>query len=72
MKIIERYPKKSWDWYYISLNPNLTMEIIEKHIDKSSFDQLSVNKFTLENIQLKKKVAYWILEGRHTYNKAKI
>ena len=25
---------KEWDWEEISKNPNITMDIIEKHIDK--------------------------------------
>ena len=34
MDIIEKYPNKPWNWYYISWNPNITMEIIEKYPDK--------------------------------------
>ena len=29
--LIEKYPNKQWDWYYISRNPNITMEIIDKY-----------------------------------------
>ena len=31
MKIIEKYPNKLWDWNWISANPNITMEMIEKY-----------------------------------------
>ena len=29
--LIQTYPKKPWSWYWISRNPNLMLEIIEKH-----------------------------------------
>ena len=32
--LIEKYPDKPWDWYYISWNPNITMDFIEKYPDK--------------------------------------
>ena len=28
---IDKHPEKQWDWYYISMNPNITMETIERH-----------------------------------------
>ena len=31
--LLEKYPEKSWDWYCISMNPNITMEMIEKYSD---------------------------------------
>ena len=34
MDIIEKYPNKPWDWRCISQNPNITMDFIEKYIDK--------------------------------------
>jgi hypothetical protein len=34
MLIALLYPNKPWDWQYISENPNLTMEIIEKYPNK--------------------------------------
>jgi hypothetical protein len=32
--LIQTYPKKPWNWYGISCNPNITMEFIEKHPEK--------------------------------------
>ena len=32
--LLEKYPDKYWDWDYISENPNITMEFIEKHMNK--------------------------------------
>ena len=34
MEIIEQHPDKPWDWYAISDNPNLTMEIVERYPDR--------------------------------------
>ena len=34
MYLIEKYPKKPWNWYFISCNPNITMEFIEKYPEK--------------------------------------
>jgi hypothetical protein len=45
MDIIEKYPNKPWDWEYISMNPNITMEFIEKNKKEISFQHLSRNKF---------------------------
>ena len=53
MKLLEKYhnkpldwdPNKNWDWDYISENPNITMEFIEKNRDKIYFSRLSRNKF---------------------------
>ena len=46
MEIIEKYPDKPWSWFGVSKNPNITIEFIEKHIDKIIFQHLSENKFT--------------------------
>ena len=48
MEIIERYPNKFSDYDYISLNPNITMEFIEKNKDKINFRRLSYNRFNYE------------------------
>ena len=32
--LLEKYPNKDWNWYRISSNPNITMDIIEKYPDK--------------------------------------
>ena len=46
MEIIEKYPDKSWNWEFISYNPNITMEIIEKYPDKPwNWACISLNKF---------------------------
>jgi hypothetical protein len=34
MEFIEKYSDKPWDWYYISQNSNITMNIIEKYPNK--------------------------------------
>ena len=37
------------------MNPNITIEIIEKYIDKIYFEYLSHNHFIYENKQMKKR-----------------
>ena len=69
MEIIEKHPEKPWDWNYISSNPNITMEFIEKHLDKIKFAYLSINKFTFENIKIKKKEAFLLLEKDRSFHK---
>ena len=69
MEFIEKYPNKPWKWGYIPMNPNITMEFIEKNTDKIYFRWLSSNSFTLENKRLKKKEAYWLLEGTRAFNR---
>ena len=56
MKIIEKHPEKR-DWDYISSNPNILVEFIEKYIDKIDFRRLSQNKFTFEAENQKKEDA---------------
>ena len=49
MGVIEKYPDKHWDWNYISMNKNLTMEFIEKYPTKFwSWTAISRNAFTKE------------------------
>ena len=69
MEFIEKHPEKPWDWWYISLNPNLTMELIEKYIDKINFGKLSKNKFTFENSRMKKKEGHLLLEKERSFHK---
>ena len=46
IKLIEKFPEKKWNWFYISSNPNVTMEYIEKHPEKDwHWDIISRNKF---------------------------
>jgi len=69
MEIIEKHPNKPWNWESISNNPNLTMEFIEKYIGKINFQKLSQNKFTFENLRIKKKEAYLLLEQERSFHK---
>ena len=32
--LLEKYPDKEWDWIYISMNPNIKIEFIEKYPNK--------------------------------------
>jgi hypothetical protein len=50
MEMIEKYPKKPWNWYEISCNPNISIEMIEKYPDKPW--NISATKFTKENSNL--------------------
>jgi hypothetical protein len=34
IRLLELYPDVNWVWYYISSNPNITMEDIEKYPNK--------------------------------------
>ena len=45
MEIIEKDPNKSWNWNWGSFNPNLTMDFIEKNLEKIHFEHLSYNTF---------------------------
>ena len=69
--LLEKYPDKdwSWDWYGISWNPNITMEFIEKHLNKINFSDLSNQKFTFENNKMKKKEGFLLLEQEYTFHK---
>ena len=52
MEMIEKCPKKPWDWNSISWKPNLTLDIIEAHPDKPwNWYMISGNKFTHENLE---------------------
>jgi len=45
MKDILNNPDKPWVWSYVSRNENITIEFIEKNIDKIDFTYLSSNTF---------------------------
>jgi hypothetical protein len=46
IKLLEKYPDKSWKWYGISLNPNITMKFITDNPDKSwDWYEISMNRF---------------------------
>ena len=51
--LFEKYTEKPWEWEWISLNPNLTMEIIEKYPDKPwKWEWISSNpNITMEMIE---------------------
>ena len=69
MEIIEKHPEKPWNWNGISSNPNITVEFIEKYIDKIDLRRLSQNKFTFENMRIKKKEGYMLLEKEQSFHK---
>ena len=67
--LLEKYPEKHWNWGGISSNPNITMEFIEKNINKIRFGSLSSNKFTYQNKlnRLKQqRQSLWLLENINT------
>ena len=35
-KLLELVPDDQWDWEHISMNPNITLEYIEKNLDKKT------------------------------------
>ena len=45
MEFIEKYQDRPWDWRNISQNENITIEFIEKYIDKIIWGGLSKNCF---------------------------
>ena len=69
--LLEKYPNKPWAFrqYGINSNPNLTLEFIEKYIDKIDFTYLSKNKFTYHNKMIKRishkiKLFYYLSFGK--------
>ena len=69
MYLLEKYPEKPWDWKGISYNPNITMDFIEKNLDKIDFTKLFQNEFIFENIRMKKKESYMLLEKERSFHK---
>ena len=67
--LLEKYPDKDWSWNYISRNPNITMDIIEKHLNNINFSNLSKNKFAFENNRINKKEGFLLLEKEYTFHK---
>jgi hypothetical protein len=53
MELVESYPDKPWNWYWISKNLNITMEMIESHPDKPwDWECISENpNITMEMIE---------------------
>ena len=51
IKLIEKYPNKPWNWYRISHNSNLTIEMIEKlkHSNKILLPESLLFELTKEN-----------------------
>ena len=49
MKDVLNNPDKPWDWSDLSYNKNITIEFIEKNIDKIDFLYLSFNTFIDKN-----------------------
>jgi hypothetical protein len=74
MEIIEKYPDKSWDWKWISENPNITMEIIEKYPDNPwNWSYISENpNITMEIIEKYPDRTWnweWISKNKFLYDK---
>ena len=69
MYLLKKYPEKPWDWRNISQNPNITIEFIEKNINKINFQRLSQNKFTFEKIVINKIEGYMLLEKERSFHK---
>ena len=43
-KLLQKYSGKPWNWSYISMNPNIPIELIEKYPDKPwDWEDISVN-----------------------------
>ena len=43
--LLEWYPEQDWDWTYLSISPNITMEFIERHPDKPwDWNMISQNR----------------------------
>ena len=73
--LLETYPNKNWNWgqYGISYNPNLTLELIEKYINKINFNVLSRNTFKYHNKKIKRisekiKLYYYLSFTRIIYD----
>ena len=56
-------------WDGISQNPNITIDFIEKYIDKLDFGSLSINTFTYQNKLDRQKGAYMLLEKDQSFHK---
>ena len=54
--MLNEYSDKPWNWYLISCNPSLTVEMIYKYPDKDwNFEEITQNLFEKEyEIELKK------------------
>ena len=33
INLINTYPDKSWDWYVLSFNPNITFDVVKNYPD---------------------------------------
>lgn len=44
LKDIEDNPTFRWDWYGVSLNPNLTQDFVEKNVERLCWKNISCNK----------------------------
>ena len=55
--LLEKYPNMSWNWKWISYNPNITMQIICDNPDKPwNWEWISCNKFHKDDQLIKIKV----------------
>ena len=67
--LLEKHPEKPWNWGWISMNTNITMDIIDAYLHNIDFEGLSQNKFTFENNKMKKKEGYLLLEKERSFHK---
>lgn len=56
IKLIKEFTYIKWNWYHLTLNPNLTLEIIQSNIHKPSLAGgswswyiITTSKYNLEN-----------------------
>ena len=66
---IEAHPEYPWDLKFVSVNPNLTMEFIDKRASELDFGMISENKFTYERTRTTKMTSFMLLEKERTFHK---
>jgi hypothetical protein len=65
---VEANPDKPWDWYALSINPNITMEIVEANPDKPwDWIGLSQNIFPKEKEMFELRVKYQKFVQEHLF-----
>ena len=67
MKFLEKQPDNTRNWRLISSNPNITMEFIEKYIDKINVGILSRNMLKYHSERL-----YYLLTRHYKYTGSNI
>jgi hypothetical protein len=57
IRYVEKHPEKPWNWYEMSMSPNITTEFIEKHPEKHwDWHCISKNLFSYGNKEIEKKI----------------